>query len=122
MDGGEAEIEPGSVPGIFRRAVEDTLQHLLVFRDEVPDMLCRQIRIPVRVHAENAEGDEATENEQVRDSSPPEQESRQEDGEEDGKKGNEEVKRYKEVIPEDNSENIEDKKREKGSIHIIFGV
>jgi hypothetical protein len=41
MDGGEAEIEPGSVPGIFRRAVEDTLQHLLVFRDEVPDMLCR---------------------------------------------------------------------------------
>jgi hypothetical protein len=72
------------------------------------------------VHAENAEGDEATENEQVRDSSPPEQESRQEDGEEDGKKGNEEVKRYKEVIPEDNSENIENKKREKGSIHGVF--
>jgi len=56
MDGDEIEIDAGSVPGVLRRAAENSFQHLLLLGDKIYDVLTGEIRIPERMSAEDAKG------------------------------------------------------------------
>jgi hypothetical protein len=74
VDHGEIEINASVVPGIFWRPIEDTFQHLLIFRDKVHDIPLGESGVSIRMDTEHPEDNQDAEDKEVICRSPCQQE------------------------------------------------